>query len=224
MGEKYVAVILSLTTAFAYYVGWTYLYHYYNFLGIDILEINPPVQYTLIYSFPGLLHLVSPSGELFVFAFGAVIISAIGIVFCRCLFPSNLSYKQKTLWTINTLLFVLLLTEGYRAAKSIAHVDAANKWTKDSDPVFVEFKNSTNANEKPCADPTSPSDLFARQLLCLNSQLKLRLITSTQQFHYLFAATDGCPPSDHEICGGLLFKINISETKVTILQSKEAQP
>ena len=75
MTDKQLAIIVTLGTAFIYYVGWVYLYNYYNFFGIDIFEIGPSLQNTLIYAFPALLYLLSPKGELFIFGLSLLILA-----------------------------------------------------------------------------------------------------------------------------------------------------
>ena len=208
--EKIAALVVTLLTVFIFFVGWAYLYYYYYYLGVDISEINPSVQYTLIYALPPLVHLISPRGELYVLVLlltaAGILLVALYYVVHHCLSRWPLPKSSFSIAAI-ALLIAILAAEGYRAADSLAQETAIKKWMGDSNPAYVELKRE-NKESDPCA--TSQSNVFAGKLECLNSQLRLRLIISTDKFHYLFARDD-CDRTIYSMCPGLLFKVEVAE-------------
>src|SRR5262245_29153167 len=125
MTDKQLAIGITAVTAFVYYVGWAYLYNYYGFFGIDIFEIGPSVQNTLIFSFPALLNLLAPKGELYVFVPTLVILAVLTFVLTYSAKSSVIKSRIGT-WPAGKVAFItvlafiaVMLIEGYASAKSL---------------------------------------------------------------------------------------------------------
>jgi hypothetical protein len=218
MSDKHIAILVSLITAFLYWVGWLYLYHYHYYLGVDVIEVNPSVQYTLVFSFPALLHLISPRGELCIFL--TILLAAGGLFFVIHLKARESWFGRNIMLLMAISFSLLMLAEGYRSAKSLARIKAIDKWMNDSNPAFVEFPSKATDTS---ADASSvPDNFLAKKLAAANSQLDLRHILSTQQFHYLFARED-CDTNVYEMCGGYSFRVRAPDATVTILHPGEAR-
>ncbi len=213
MGEKYIAVSLTLLTAFLYYAGWTFLYHYYFFLGIDLFEVSPSVQYTLIFAFPALAHIFSPQGELYPMIAALILGAAVLYIFYRLTIGTTAGNHIIAL--ICVAIAGLMLFEGYRAAKSLAQMRAIDKWMNDSNPTFLDLTPrpvAGNNNKLP-----GPSNPLSSALASANDQFRLRHILSTPQFHYLFTRED-CDAAEYQMCDGILFRVKVSEGSLTNLQ------
>lgn len=218
MVEKITALVVTLLTVFVFFVGWTYLYNYYYYLGVDISEINPSLQYTLIYALPALVHLISPRGELYpllwMLTFAAMVVAGL-------YYFVHHHIRHTPNWPLEYAAIALAIgiaaVEGYNASESLARDTAIKKWMSDSNPAYVELKDA-NDKADPCA--TSQPNVFAGKFACLNRQLRLRLIISTDKFHYLFAR-DNCDRRIYSMCPGLLFKIATGDSKLTILHPAE---
>jgi hypothetical protein len=229
MTDKQLAVVITLATAFIYYMGWIFLYNYYNFFGIDIFEIGPSVQYTLIYAFPAVLFLLYPKGELFIFVSGLFILA---IAYFSLFHVGKLkrsrnkivmSVKDNIVWVASILLVMLLLVEGYRSAEFLARTKAAGRWMNDSNPAVLEFVRSTDATRRPNDSNANSGIGFSEKLQEFNNGLQLRFILSTPQFHYLFGRAD-CDSNFNETCEGFLFRVRVADVKViTILHPAEGK-
>jgi hypothetical protein len=220
MSEKLLAVIVTLGTAFTYFVGWTYLYFYYEFFGIDIFEIGPSVQYTLVYAFPALRNLIYPSGELYKFL-PTVVVFALVIFAIRRRFQRR---KTKLVWTAATVFAILLTMEGYYSAKQLAWKKAAEKWMALSDPAYVELVSAAGSASPVnvpsptvgSASPNVPSPTkngYSKKFEDFNKDLSLMYLLSTPQFHYLFTR-ELCKV---ELCTGFLFRVSVANVRVLMI-------
>ena len=116
-----------------------------------------------------------------------------------------------------TFLTALIFVEGHRSSKSLAYIGAAEKWTNDSNPVFLDLKPvESGGNTRNGSD--LKANPLANKLEYFNSISELRHIISTQRFHYLFArAPEG------RLGEGFLFKVEVSNTKMTIWRTGEGK-
>jgi len=177
MLDKHWAAVITLTTAFIYYIGWAYLYNYYNFFGIDLFEIAPSLQNILIYAFPALLYLFSPQGELYVFVPMLLLLGVVAYFSSRSTRPKLSRWERdNTRMVVSnalTIFGLLLMVEGYRSAKNLAMANAIEKWMNDSNPAIVQFSSPIRSNVGDFDQSLS------NRLADLNNKSRLRFILST---------------------------------------------
>jgi hypothetical protein len=231
MTKEHLAVALTLVTAFVYSVGFVYLYNYHNFFGIDMLEVGPSIQNTLIFALPSFVHLFSPKGELYVFVPSAVVLA---IVYFALLYVGKFTgangkvarwtndNKNDIAWSALAIFAMLVLVESYRSAESLARTNAVEIWMNDSNPAFLEFARTADAAQARKVSSTTEKGL-PKKLEAFNDELQLRFILSTSQFHYLFTRAD-CDLSANETCEGFLFRVRVADVNaVTILHPGEGK-
>jgi hypothetical protein len=211
MSEKHLAVILTVATAFIYFVGWTYLYYYYGFFGIDIFEVGPSVQYTLVYAFPALRYLFYPSGYLCVFLSTVVVLALVVLAIRRCIRRRKIPLQ----WAAAAVFTLLLAIEGYYSAKLAARDKAVEEWMAPSNPAFLEFVPTASGVS---TGPTSGG--YQEKLEDFNKKLLLRHLLSTPQLHYLFTRENSCKA---EPCAGFLFRVSVANTRVLMILHPEEE-
>jgi hypothetical protein len=196
--EKLIAVIITLITAGAFFLGWVYLYSYYDYFGIDVLEINPSIQIVLVYATPVLFNLFSSSDGLLFGLIALLLLAIFGILFF---------FVRQWSWVALIALFVIFGFGGYRAAITQGKILATQKWMNDSDPALLEF---------------SP-DAVPKEVEIYNREKQLRFILSTPQFHYLFAR-EQCDLDSYTTCNGFVFRIKVADVQaIRILHTGEAK-
>lgn len=203
MTSERVAAFALFGGVATYFIGWAYLYTYYGALGIDVLEINPPLQVVLVYAFPAFWKI------LIVLSRPDWIVWTVGLVIAAlCVTLAAESKIQRVAFGI--LVFsacVWMVGFVYAAARQAAFDAAWEKWMADSKvATIMGFDLQRGAGSR--------SDGF--EITSYDRAYALRSIISTDRFHYLFTrdncslTSDGCP--------GLIFKIDRNSASYVVIE------
>ena len=205
--EKLLSVaggIFALLVAPLYFIGWAYLYSYYSFFRIDLYELNPPLQYVLMYAFVPVVYSAAWWGTLTGWA-TILVLAAFTVRLAR-------SYGPPTWWnTVSGLSWLIgLLGIGvqiYATAIGLTAQRANALWLNDSDPAYVQNKDASDAT---CSDI---GNLSARQAACFSRKHALRYLVSSDKFGY-FYSQGTCAPEAAD-CPTMVFRIPLSEVTVS---------
>ena len=199
--ERYSAFILAGVGALLYFTGWAYLYTYFEYFGISLIEVDPSIQFVFMHALTPLWVLLENwrwGTVLLILAVYAIIV----ILLDRLLrhpkiyaaahraFYSNWGAPVLAFLAL-ALTFFAILQLGLWAGRH----KAAAKWAEPITVVRFNF-HSVNAQERNLAD---------LNLAALNDNLLLKYLMSTSVFHYAFYRETGCRDPH---CG-LIFKIPV---------------
>ncbi len=211
------ATVVSLVGILIYFLGWTYLYSYFNFFNIDVYEIDPSLQYVLVYAFPALGYAVYHVLWQPVAMISALLIAGF-ILWVLLDAPRRWARLSWAIASAASLIWIVSVTYGNAWQAGVER--AKWKWSS-SDPTVVHgesgnlanlvggfdhfFSNGTVVDDR-CAASQNP---MRSPISCFNDKLALREIFSTARYHYLFAVTPSCNFNEYKVCPGLVFKANV---------------
>ena len=201
------ALIIAFVGALLYFTGWAYLYAYFEYFGISLIEINPSIQFVL-------MHALSPyyywASNLDLKEFVPWLIIVLGVIvilhisgLLRGVFgflKTRLSGTSETAGPGVTVIVVLaLFGTSLAVSRSAGDRTAAETWSNPGRIIYISQKSDNlNINDNPHYN-----------LKSLNDDLQLKYLFSSTNNHYAFLRERQCG----EPRCGLIFKIPVDNVE-----------
>ena len=193
--DKYASLILAAAAAWLYFTGWAYLYSYFSYFQISLMEIDPSIQFVFMHSLTPWYSLATriSFGEILLFVGIYIII----VIVIRRILASQRIYSWLAPLANGVLIGILVTITIFGVslfvAKSAGRGKAIETWADPAMIAFFKFK-----------DPTyGKADGMFYNLAKMNDDLALKYLASTSEMHYAFYRKPTC--SD-PYCG-IVFKI-----------------
>jgi hypothetical protein len=187
-------LIIAISGAWLYFTGWAFLYSYFNYFGINLIEIDPSVQYVFMHSVPPLRYYLTLWNVMYL-----LLIYISSVICLRYVFGFAVASRYTRLLLSPLGQFFLLLAiivlafyVSFTLGRTTGADAASYFWNNPPEIVYFGFKQSNLTSDD------SPVNLVA-----LNDEMKLKYLISTKEFHYAFYREYNCN-SPH--CG-LIFRI-----------------
>jgi hypothetical protein len=194
-------VITAILGAWLYFTGWAYLYSYFDYFGINLIEIDPSLQFVFLHSLPPLRYYLVGSNIFTCLLVYIIIVFILYYIIGFSVIYSRIRFLLSPLgqFFLASLIVFLLFYASFSAARTAGTQSASYFWRHPPRLVYFNFKQD-------------PSTLTASpvNLAMLNSEMKLKYLMSTKDFHYAFYREQECK----EPHCGLIFKIptdNVNE-------------
>ena len=195
--HRYNALILAAAGAWLYFTGWAYLYSYYSYFQISLIEISPSVQFVFMHSLTPWYFAATriTLGEVILF----IGIYLILVVMLRGILASRRVNSIVGSLTNGLFLGIMVIATVFLASLFVARwagkERAIQTWANPPMIAFFKFKDDSYGKT---------NDLFYK-LTELNDDLALRYLFSTGEIHYAFYRKPSCT---NPYCG-LVFKIPV---------------
>jgi hypothetical protein len=205
--------VVTLLVAPLYFIGWAYLYSYYSFFQINIYELNPPIQYVLMYAFAPMVYGFITWAKLP--GWGILLLATVGAIWLVHTYGRP-AWKNTALVIVSLIGSILIGAQLYSAAIGLAAQRAHNEWTNGSYPAYIQSKEATDAV---CSDYSNP---LAREASCFSRKHALRYLISSDKFDY-FYSRGNCAPTQTD-CPTMVFRIPLTEVTVSSRIQQRSSP
>lgn len=183
----------SALTAWLYFTGFSYLYHYYIFFGIQIPEVEPSYQFVLMHALSPYVQYFGPVTMLIL-----LVILVVSVFIIMKYFPSldHPAFYLILLFSLFIISYFSSADAGYKRALAV--------WCEAGR--IVKFTLA----EKP---ETAPEE-FSK----LNATWSLRYLFSSSSVHYAFKLSYPC--SRGRRADGVIFKVPVGDVQNLVLIRK----
>jgi hypothetical protein len=191
--HEYSALIIAAVGAWLYFMGWAYLYSYFNFFDTNLIEIEPSIQFVLMHALsPWWFWISKITSGVIILIVAACMIIAVLLRYTRLHAHAKSVCCQPLSWV---LLVGVAIPLSLIASTSAGKHHASDTWANPG--MIARFKflpeKGNGGNSR-------------AELRDLSDHLKLKYLMSTSRVHYVFVRGPNCK-SPH--CG-LIIKVPTS--------------
>lgn len=222
--EKNSAILLAVVGAWLYFTGWAYLYSFFGFFSINLIEIDPSIQFVLMHSLTPwyfwLTHLIDQFDfDTFVVLVGlyggiiTIIIVLLGIpsvarradqlvAACDSCYSRLCPYFSSST-VLASVLFILFIASLF-ASRSAGALRAEQIWSDPGTIVYFNVEKDVGGNQG-----------FSDRTKHFNEDFRMKYLFSTSEFHYAIVRNDDCYA---KVCGGFILKIPVRTVREVLIR------